>query len=132
AVDLGRSYWLGIAKPTLAYCGARTCAAVHDGHAIAKACACDYASCAVCASSTVTIARTRGQVIRSSLRDVDGPSVILPGRHAVGIAESSGLHFLRSFGDGRGFRESADRSESTRLNSSHQIISYAVFCLKKK
>src|SRR5947208_13295328 len=28
-------------------------------------------------------------------------------------------------------RESADR-KSTRLNSSHQIISYAVFCLKKK
>src|SRR5258708_10100213 len=25
-----------------------------------------------------------------------------------------------------------DRSKSTRLNSSHQIISYAVFCLKKK
>src|SRR5438552_9253240 len=24
------------------------------------------------------------------------------------------------------------RSEDTRLNSSHQIISYAVFCLKKK
>src|SRR5258708_26960680 len=24
------------------------------------------------------------------------------------------------------------RSKSTRLNSSHQIISYAVFCLKKK
>src|SRR5438552_5143189 len=24
------------------------------------------------------------------------------------------------------------RSEGTRLNSSHQIISYAVFCLKKK
>src|SRR5258708_14162355 len=28
-------------------------------------------------------------------------------------------------------RASADR-KSTRLNSSHQIISYAVFCLKKK
>src|SRR5258708_21401503 len=28
-------------------------------------------------------------------------------------------------------RYSADR-KSTRLNSSHQIISYAVFCLKKK
>src|SRR5258708_15821471 len=28
-------------------------------------------------------------------------------------------------------REQADR-KSTRLNSSHQIISYAVFCLKKK
>ena len=25
-----------------------------------------------------------------------------------------------------------NRSESTRLNSSHQLISYAVFCLKKK
>src|SRR5258708_28563237 len=25
-----------------------------------------------------------------------------------------------------------ERSEDTRLNSSHQIISYAVFCLKKK
>src|SRR5258708_31092624 len=29
------------------------------------------------------------------------------------------------------FPESGDR-KSTRLNSSHQIISYAVFCLKKK
>src|SRR5258708_9620490 len=28
-------------------------------------------------------------------------------------------------------REATDR-KSTRLNSSHQIISYAVFCLKKK
>src|SRR5256885_3799689 len=32
----------------------------------------------------------------------------------------------RSFGDGR-----LDR-KSTRLNSSHLVISYAVFCLKKK
>src|SRR5258708_14890146 len=30
-----------------------------------------------------------------------------------------------------GFRQPVDR-KSTRLNSSHQIISYAVFCLKKK
>src|SRR5258708_9395472 len=30
-----------------------------------------------------------------------------------------------------GVRRSGDR-KSTRLNSSHQIISYAVFCLKKK
>src|SRR5258708_10348777 len=29
------------------------------------------------------------------------------------------------------FKETKDR-KSTRLNSSHQIISYAVFCLKKK
>src|SRR5258708_27345300 len=31
-------------------------------------------------------------------------------------------HWLRALGD----------RKSTRLNSSHQIISYAVFCLKKK
>src|SRR6476660_10436825 len=39
----------------------------------------------------------------------------------------------RSGGPGRlpGWRRPADR-KSTRLNSSHQIISYAVFCLKKK
>src|SRR5947208_12548497 len=36
-------------------------------------------------------------------------------------------------GQGRGpwLQEFSDR-KSTRLNSSHQIISYAVFCLKKK
>src|SRR5260221_10311718 len=31
----------------------------------------------------------------------------------------------------KGHREGADR-KSTRLNSSHTVISYAVFCLKKK
>src|SRR5258708_34359938 len=36
---------------------------------------------------------------------------------------------LRS--DSTGARLDSDR-KSTRLNSSHQIISYAVFCLKKK
>ena len=35
------------------------------------------------------------------------------------------MMFTKDHGDGR------DR-KSTRLNSSHQIISYAVFCLKKK
>src|SRR5258708_39817196 len=33
--------------------------------------------------------------------------------------------------DSNAFLNSSDR-KSTRLNSSHQIISYAVFCLKKK
>src|SRR3989475_1724363 len=42
-------------------------------------------------------------------------------------------HGLRRPVDGRhgGGREAADR-KSTRLNSSHSQISYAVFCLKKK
>src|SRR2546426_3490012 len=34
-------------------------------------------------------------------------------------------------GGGRGHAEAGDR-KSTRLNSSHLVISYAVFCLKKK
>src|SRR5438552_5859244 len=39
--------------------------------------------------------------------------------------------FLREADVGRGAADVEDR-KSTRLNSSHQIISYAVFCLKKK
>src|SRR5207244_11453049 len=40
----------------------------------------------------------------------------------------------RSSGSSRGLHPPCRRSDrkSTRLNSSHQIISYAVFCLKKK
>src|SRR5207249_11446822 len=42
------------------------------------------------------------------------------------------VHFQPTFEDG-GVRFVADRDrKSTRLNSSHVSISYAVFCLKKK
>src|SRR6267142_1182515 len=34
--------------------------------------------------------------------------------------------------DGQARSDAVERSESTRLNSSHMSISYAVFCLKKK
>src|SRR5258708_17487152 len=40
-------------------------------------------------------------------------------------------NFRGSTGKGLAFTQAKDR-KSTRLNSSHQIISYAVFCLKKK
>src|SRR2546428_9513575 len=40
---------------------------------------------------------------------------------------NTGLHIVRLTGEA----ESGDR-KSTRLNSSHDQISYAVFCLKKK
>src|SRR5258708_20837069 len=40
-------------------------------------------------------------------------------------------YFNSANGDPRGRARKVDR-KSTRLNSSHQIISYAVFCLKKK
>src|SRR5258708_24321922 len=50
--------------------------------------------------------------------------------------EDAATQSLRCEVDGPGLeallrRPSVDR-KSTRLNSSHQIISYAVFCLKKK
>src|SRR5688500_19993783 len=59
--------------------------------------------------------------------------------------ESSGTHLIRDFVryveefEAIGSRESegqidqaAEDRKSTRLNSSHLVISYAVFCLKKK
>src|SRR5207244_10918141 len=49
------------------------------------------------------------------------------GRRLSRRRQQPGAHSSRS----RRFSSGADR-KSTRLNSSHQIISYAVFCLKKK
>src|SRR3712207_7151138 len=53
--------------------------------------------------------------------------VILLGRSI----DLSCLHVYRLRGETNGYSRSADR-KSTRLNSSHANISYAVFCLKKK
>src|SRR5258708_17808109 len=55
-----------------------------------------------------------------------GRSAPLPG---AGARESSGRH--RMAPSSVSTVAGVDR-KSTRLNSSHQIISYAVFCLKKK
>src|SRR5947208_10827229 len=61
-----------------------------------------------------------------------GTKLIVPNMAAPTSAMHATLEetvWLRSKSNGRiGF---VDR-KSTRLNSSHQIISYAVFCLKKK
>src|SRR5947208_10105218 len=61
--------------------------------------------------------------------------VAMPGKHDrvldAGCGSGTISYFLsRHAGDVVGI-DSKDR-KSTRLNSSHQIISYAVFCLKKK
>src|SRR5438552_10540716 len=56
-------------------------------------------------------------------------SVCAEARGRVGVRGDRG-HDRRHGGVGHG-RDLLDR-KSTRLNSSHQIISYAVFCLKKK
>src|SRR5258708_30704410 len=58
--------------------------------------------------------------------------------HDASVSTTSPLNFWSwNFGDGQTSNQEnvshtyTDR-KSTRLNSSHQIISYAVFCLKKK
>src|SRR3712207_7802726 len=61
------------------------------------------------------------------LRDVDGIGGC--GREAVGVVHVHGL--VQQGGDPVAYRPAEDR-KSTRLNSSHANISYAVFCLKKK
>src|SRR5258707_4487686 len=50
-----------------------------------------------------------------------------PGQNATSLFTPS----AKSTGEGRRFDQRRDR-KSTRLNSSHANISYAVFCLKKK
>src|SRR5207244_12773891 len=47
------------------------------------------------------------------------------------LRRKEGIEGPQWAGDSNSRQHKADR-KSTRLNSSHQIISYAVFCLKKK
>src|SRR5438552_7183699 len=61
--------------------------------------------------------RGRGRVPQLVTADGERPLLFSP----APIGEGGGLDL-----EGKGDRK------STRLNSSHQIISYAVFCLKKK
>src|SRR2546430_12462852 len=57
-----------------------------------------------------------------SLRDVADPDVLPEPDHDPARARQAVRHRARPIGD----------RKSTRLNSSHSQISYAVFCLKKK
>src|SRR5947207_11776711 len=52
-----------------------------------------------------------------------------PLRHA---AERVRVHHHRHLPGSVGGKHAAEDRKSTRLNSSHTVISYAVFCLKKK
>src|SRR5258708_28105023 len=75
-------------------------------------------------------------IVRAARTDIAGGRAYnLANDYDVTVAE-----FFRLAGDGLGrqirlptipYAVARDR-KSTRLNSSHQIISYAVFCLKKK
>src|SRR2546430_7428912 len=64
---------------------------------------------------------------------LDAMTVIRDGHDAGPLERTDGRQLLASeaFGDGARDENIQDR-KSTRLNSSHSQISYAVFCLKKK
>src|SRR5258708_22610327 len=53
-------------------------------------------------------------------------------RSLLFVLNTGGLRDRAFHGSSRGRIDSIADRKSTRLNSSHQIISYAVFCLKKK
>src|SRR5437879_8776995 len=68
----------------------------------------------------------------SRARDREGGLGHAAQDHAVAPArEADAEGVRRSRASARGAAAGADR-KSTRLNSSHRCISYAVFCLKKK
>src|SRR3712207_7238636 len=69
------------------------------------------------------VARGERNVSGAERRGVAAPG--LAGAEAVHLAVHQGL-------GGAGWRHHGQDRKSTRLNSSHANISYAVFCLKKK
>src|SRR2546427_3655897 len=85
----------------------------------------------------LTAANKAGQVAAATVNWVTQAS-FEPPLVAIGVKADSHAHALikesKAFALnvlGKGSRRSPDR-KSTRLNSSHSQISYAVFCLKKK
>src|SRR3712207_8987283 len=78
-----------------------------------------------------TLFRSRGQAERRRVEVVDGRPMVAAQEGDLPAGEEGlrlGLRVERVGGEGGGC---LDR-KSTRLNSSHANISYAVFCLKKK
>src|SRR3712207_8281938 len=70
-----------------------------------------------------------------TLRVVHAPLCVLPGRADVVGLDTTGRsagRFLAGVHDDQRDEPSYEDRKSTRLNSSHANISYAVFCLKKK
>src|SRR5260221_8719633 len=81
-----------------------------------------------------TLFRSREDGTRVSGSIVPTATPMRESRSALGELERTprfGLAVFLALDHARITRQEADR-KSTRLNSSHTVISYAVFCLKKK
>src|SRR5438034_3563865 len=65
---------------------------------------------------------------------IDGPDEVVAGEQARCRVQTGGPHQVVSWavGGGSAVSHGPEDRKSTRLNSSHTVISYAVFCLKKK
>src|SRR3989475_9501033 len=77
-------------------------------------------------SHVVDVRVVRDEGDHGLLRDVDDPRLGMPAPQRAGEGRGE-----QDVADGAEAHEQEDR-KSTRLNSSHSQISYAVFCLKKK
>src|SRR3712207_7424011 len=80
-----------------------------------------------------TLFRSLGQLLQpGALRRADRPAVGAGGRRALPPGRVRDLGHVPPDVPLRVARERGRDRKSTRLNSSHANISYAVFCLKKK
>src|SRR5687768_5048837 len=82
--------------------------------------------------STLNSLHRRGTVLFAEGEAVRGVYILRTGSATISISSSEGrVVILRMAQPGDVLGLNSDR-KSTRLNSSHGYISYAVFCLKKK
>src|SRR5258708_24628224 len=76
-----------------------------------------------------TLFRSATAALVATVAGVGGTlPVVLAAAHAVGATPAEASSWVAGLGIAPVVRD----RKSTRLNSSHQIIPYAVFCLKKK
>src|SRR5256885_12769330 len=71
--------------------------------------------------------RAAGPPVPKKMSAPESARQVLLAANAPSLSSAAGMLMLES-----GFQSRPSDRKSTRLNSSHLVISYAVFCLKKK